>query len=184
MKTKTSGLGKLIYMEWLFPIYSYYKTLIKNELVYEVISPIIVATIAVILYGFYNKTDIALKSLAEILPSAISILIGFTAMLITILLTSSGENVNNIKSIETDIKFNKKPVTLYQKLHIQLTHALFNEIMLLLLIFFYLFISGVCKNKAVENISLFCSVYLMLNILLSILRGITSIFFSFYKNKD
>lgn len=183
MKKKSVGLGKIMYMEWLFPIHNYYKTLRLNEKVYEVIFPIIVATISVFLYSYFGKMGKALDSLSQILPSAISILIGFTAMLITILLTSSGENVNNLKKIETDVKLNKKLVTLYQKLHIQLTHALFNEIMLLLLIFFYLFVSGIFVDLVFQRVCLFFSVFLTLNILLSILRGITSIYFSFYNEK-
>ncbi len=183
MKKESDGLGKLIYMEWLFPIHNYYLTLKKNEVIYEVVSPILIATLSVCLYSYSNKTSIALSELSQILPTTISILIGFTAMLITILLTSSGKSVDELKEIETDVELNKKVVTLYQKLHIQLTHSLFNEIILMLIIFLYLFVSGLYKNKIFENITLFVSVFLILNILLSILRGITNIYFSFYKNK-
>lgn len=73
-----------------------------------------------------------MKALADLLPTAISILIGFTVTLITLLLTSSGENIDNIKKIITDKKVHGKVITLYQGLHIQFSHLLFSEVLLFL----------------------------------------------------
>lgn len=181
MKKETKGIGNLIYAEWLLPIQNYYASLRKNECIYEVIFPIIVSAISVLLYKLNNKVNLALNELSDILPTAISILIGFTAMLITILLTSSGSNVEKLKAITSKNKLNGKEIKLFQKLHIQLSHTLFSEIILMLLIFLYLFVNGLMINNTFECIVLFCTVYLTLNILLSILRGITNIYFSFYE---
>ena len=133
MKKETKGLGNLIYAEWLLPIQNYYASLRKNECIYEVIFPIIVSAIAVLLYKLNNKVNLALNELSGILPTAISILIGFTAMLITILLTSTGDNVEKLKNIKCNNKLNGKDINLFQKLHIQLSHTLFSEIILMLI---------------------------------------------------
>ena len=101
-------------------------------------------------------------------------------MLITLLLTSSGENVEQLKKIITTKTLYKKPLTLYQGLHIQFSHSLFSEIFLLLLIFFYLFLKGIGVSLVISVILLFSEIYLTLNILLSILRGIANLYFSFY----
>ena len=65
-------------------------------------------------------------------------------------------------------------------LHIQFSHSLFSEIFLLLLIFLYLFLKGVGLHIAVGVVILGIEIYLTLNILLSILRGVANLYFSFY----
>ncbi len=182
-KKSQKGLGKYIYMEWLIPIKDYYCSIRKNEVTFEIATPVIIAFVCSILYFVNGKFLIALDKLAELLPTAISILIGFTVMLITLLLTSSGENVNLLKSIETEKILYKKPLTLYQGLHIQFSHSLFSEIFLLLLIFFYLFLKGLDIQNEFSIAFLFIEIYLTLNILLSILRGIANLYFSFYNSK-
>lgn len=182
MKSRRVGLSSFIYTEWLRPIVDYYLTIKRNEAMFEIILPVIAAVICVCSYYFYGDVNRALKALADLLPTAISILIGFTVMLITLLLTSSGENIDNIKKIITDKKVHGKAITLYQGLHIQFSHLLFSEVLLLLIVFFYLFLSGLGWVKGKDIAFLGIEVYLTLNILLSILRGIANLYFSFYRS--
>lgn len=181
MKRKSQGgFGKYIYMEWLIPIKDYYFSIRKNEVIFEIAVPMLISAVCSFMYFSNGKVFIALNGLAELLPTAISILIGFTVMLITLLLTNSGDNVELLKTIESDKVLYKKPVTLYQGLHIQFSHSLFSEIFLLLLIFLYLFLKGVGLHIAVGVVILGIEIYLTLNILLSILRGVANLYFSFY----
>ena len=183
MQKEKSGLGKYIYMEWLFPVKDYYFSIRKSEVMFEITIPIISALICSTLYFLNNKVFIALEGLANLLPTAISILIGFTVMLITLLLTSSGENVTKLKGTETDKVLYGHKVSLYQGLHIQFSHSLFSEIVLLLTIFVYLFWDGLGMSVLPGIAFLIIEIYLTLNVLLSILRGITSLYFSFYHQK-
>ena len=181
MKKQRFGLGKLIYMEWLFPVKDYYFSLRKNEIVFELLIPACIASICTLLYHLHDKVLIALVGLSELLPTAISILIGFTVMLITLLLTSSGKNVEFLKENELDKMLYGKKINLFQGLHIQFSHSLFSEIVLLLTILAFLFWNGLVIPYVVAIVFLWIEVYLTLNILFSILRGITSLYFSFYK---
>lgn len=54
----------------------------------------------------------------------------------------------------------------------------------MLLIFLYLFLKGVGLHMAVGVGMLGIEIYLTLNILLSILRGIANLYFSFYNSKN
>ena len=173
------GLGKHIYMEWIIPIRDYYCSIRKNEVVFEIISPLLISLTCVAFYFHNGKLIVALDGLSDLLPTAISILIGFTVMLITLLLTSSGDNVERLKKLETEKVLYKKPLTLYQGLHIQFSHSVF----LLLLIFFYLFLKGIGISPLASGAVLFVEIYLTLNILLSILRGIANLYFSFYNTQ-
>lgn len=80
------GLGKHIYMEWIIPIRDYYCSIRKNEVVFEIISPLLISLTCVAFYFHNGKLIVALDGLSDLLPTAISILIGFTVMLITLLL--------------------------------------------------------------------------------------------------
>lgn len=183
MKKHSFGLSNFIYTEWLRPIFDYYVAIKKNEAVFEILVPGVIAVGASCLYSHAGKVESALRALSDLLPTAISILIGFTVMLITLLLTSSGENIEKLKTIKTDKKLHSKEITLYQGLHIQFSHSLFSEILLLLLVFFYLFLLGLGWNVAPGPFFLVVETYLTMNILLSILRGIANLYFSFYKSQ-
>ena len=182
MRGRSPGLSKYIYTEWLRPIIDYYRAIKKNEAMFEIIIPIGTSAVCAGLYHYFGEVGHALSALSELLPTAISILIGFTVMLITLLLTSSGENVDRIKKITSDKELHGKKITLYQGLHIQFSHSLFTEVFLLLIVFFYLFLYGLGWSRKLGAIFLGVEVYLTLNILLSILRGIANLYFSFYSN--
>lgn len=184
MKQRSFGLSNLIYTEWLRPIFHYYVAIKKNEAVFEIVLPGVIAITSSFLYSKAGKVEAALSAMSELMPTAISILIGFTVMLITLLLTSSGENIEKIKSIKTDKKLHNKEITLYQGLHIQFSHSLFSEILLLLLVFFYLFLKGLGWSAGVGPLFLAIETYLTLNILLSILRGVANLYFSFYNTQN
>lgn len=102
MKTRSSGLSNFIYTEWMRPIIDYYLAIKKNEAMFEIVLPAVTAVICTGLYNSFGDVSHALSALAELLPTAISILIGFTVMLITLLLTSSGESIDRLKKIAID----------------------------------------------------------------------------------
>lgn len=134
------GLGHYVYMEWLFPIRDYYSSIRKNEVVFEIVIPFAISLFCTHVCFMRGQLLVALDKLSELLPTVISILIGFTVMLITLLLTGNGSNIRLLReTIDESKMLHKKPLTLYQKLHIQFSHSLFSEISLLLFIFFYLF---------------------------------------------
>lgn len=182
MKDTSAGLSKYIYSEWLLPIIDYYRTLKKNEAMFEIILPLVVAVICTTLYKHFGDVSLALATLAELLLTAVSILIGFTGLLITLLVTSSGENIDRLKAITAEKKLHRGKMTLYQGLHIQFSHSLFSEIILVLIVFFYLFLNGLNWLGELETIFLGIEVYMTLNIFFSIIRGIANIYFSFYKS--
>ena len=180
MKEKTWGFGQIMFMEWLFPVFDYYSSLRKSERRFEIILPLLAAMVSSAVYVKISKVSIALDALAELLPTAVSILIGFTVMLITLLLTTDSEQIRKIKAEITENRVRGKKITLYQKLHIQLTESLFSEVFLLLAVFAYLFYSGITSVLLTEIAFLLVEVYLTAHILLGIIRSITHLYCVFY----
>ena len=182
MKKETRGLGRVIFMEWLIPVFDYYSSVRKNEAVFEMLVPLIISVLSSCAYGTVGKITIALDALADLLPSAISILIGFTVMFITLLLTSETPAIDELKTENTENKVHGKNITLYQKLHIQLTESLFSEVILLLVTFGYLFYKGIGSSFTFEAIILAIEVYLTLHILLGIIRSMTHLYCVYFGN--
>ena len=127
------NLGNFLYLEWCKPIFDYYLTLKFKHFTFEIFFPAIIGILCSAAYERIEKVDIALNALSDLMPTAISILIGFTTMLITLLLTSSGENIDKLKCHNTNQKLNGEIISLYQSLHIQFSHSLFSEIIFLIL---------------------------------------------------
>ncbi len=178
------GLGNHIYMEWLVPVADYYSSIRKNEAIFEIAIPMLAALFCSCSYNIRGKLFIALNGLSDLLPTAVSILIGFTVMCITLLLTSSGDSIERLKKKHTAKNLHGKNMTLYQGLHIQFTHSLFSEVILLLLILVHLFLKGIWLPVSIGMALLIFEIYLTLNILLSILRGISNLYFSFYNSSQ
>lgn len=180
MRGDKKGLGRILFLEWVFPLKDYYLSTSQNELIFENLMPIIIAAITTIICECNKVVALSTDKLAEILLTLTSVLIGFSVMLVTLLLTSSGDGVNVLKEKKTSKKIYDKSVNLFQKLHIQFVTSLINEIILLLLVLLYYFISGMIKEGVWQCAFLLVFVYMILFILLSIMRGITNVYFSYY----
>ena len=102
MRGDRKGLGEYLYFEWLYPVKDYFKSTSKNELVFEMLMPLGISLITTIIYANNNLVAIAASKLAEILLTLTSILIGFSVMLVTLLLTSGGTGVEKLKEKEIE----------------------------------------------------------------------------------
>lgn len=180
MRGDKKGLGGWIYLEWLYPIKDYFISSYKNEILFEIIMPIIISTIVTGICMIHNNVSLVVMNLADVLITLTSILIGFSVMLVTLLLTSGGEGVKKLKEKTLKKKLYNKEISLYQKLHIQFVYSLVSEIFLLISIMLFYFIQSIIGNGIWQCIFLLGFITVILNILLSILRGITNVYFSYY----
>lgn len=152
--------------------------------IYELVIPAVIGLVCASVYACNNKVEIALGKLCDILPDTIAILIGFSTLLITLLLTGNEKAIDRLKKQKTEMELDNCKVSLYQCLHIQFTHSIFTEILLILLIFLYLFLKVFRFPVIVHTIFLGLFVILTLNIFLSLLRGITNLYFSYFKEPN
>ena len=183
MKKSKKTIGRILYFEWVILVIDYFESISLKEKIFDVLMPFGVGIIISIICMCCGKTNFATKQLADVLISLISILIGFSVMLVTLLLTSGGKGIEELKEIKTDkIIYNEK-VSLFQKLHIQFTFSLICEISLLIIILAYYFFTTVANIGNVEILFLVIFISMTLNILLSILRGIVNVYFVYYGNK-
>lgn len=181
MRGDKKGFGKVLYLEWLLPVADYFCSSKRNEIIFEVIVPALTAVIVTIICININVINIVTRRMADVLITLTSILIGFSAMLVTLLLTSGGSGIDELKKIKTKIKVHNKEITLFQKMHIQFVYILISEIILLISVLLYYFLSSVFRAGSWQCFFLEIFVFMILNILLSILRGITNVYFLYYR---
>lgn len=176
-------MGEKINLEWLHLLIDYYVTTKGKDLLSEIIVPMLFSVFVTTIYFTRNLAFYALEGLSNILPTVMSFLIGFTVMLITLLMTINGDSITTLKNKDSEKKLNGKKISLFQCLLIQFAHILFSEVVLMLLVFLYMFWNGIGMPLWIATVVLFVQVYQVLNILFSTIRGVTNLYFSFFKQK-
>lgn len=182
MKNNKGDLREILYLEWLYPIRDYFKSSEKRELIFDVFVPIILSVAIYCVSLWRDAIEVTTDKLASMLFSVTSVLIGFSIMLVTILLTSGGDGVKELKDRVIKKKLYGKNITLFQKLHIQFIYSLVTEVLLLLVILLFYFMHDTLEVYSKDGYFLLVFVFGILNILFSLIREITNIYFSFYRN--
>lgn len=165
------NLGGKVYGEWLYLFKDFYELEKPNEKNFEIFIPLIISSIVTLIYYYVNKVELAVNALSEILVSIIAILIGFTISCITVLIFRKDE-----EKIKERILYGKS-ITINKYLIVNFVYVLLVESFTLIFIFAVLFINGICQNKIILIIELFLYVLLLLHIMFTIIRSITSLYF-------
>ncbi len=174
-------MKKKLNLEWIRIIIDYFSISNKNDKNTEIMLPIIISTITSMIYYIWNDTVHALKIFSELLLNLDSILIGFTGILVTLLLTTENKTINILKEKEIDRKLYGKKVSLFDLLHILFTNSLLNELILLFIVLFNLFLMGLICNKEICLIGLMVEEFMILNIIFSMMRGVNNLYWTFKK---
>ena len=175
-------MKKKINLEWLIIPIDYIK--VSDDIRTVVKLPIVISILTSILYYLFNDTVHALKVFSDLLLNLDSILIGFTGILVTLLLTTENKTIDILKANKTDKKLHGKKVSLYDLLHILFTNALLNELILLLVVLFNLFLLGLTCNKLISTIGLVVEEYMILNIIFSMMIGVNNMYWTFKKDGE
>ena len=173
-KQNKKGLG----LEWTVIYFHYYSSLRFRMTLREIIVPMIISLGCSLFYGFFGKAEKGLCVLSGLLPSIIAILIGFSVMILTILTTNENNKLNYSK---TGIKVHNKEISYHQLILIRSTHVLFNEIILLLVVFVYFYFHGLdCLDNVWNCIFLAIETYLIINIFVSIFNSVVTIYCAYF----
>lgn len=116
--------------------------------------------------------------------TVLALFVSFTVGYLSILITSSSENVNALKQDESKEFFdeNGRPYTLYQILMTEITYTVLVEISVLLVCVIEKFLINCFMSQVLK---IFCSinVSLFVYVLLLILVDVKNLYFSFWKSK-
>ena len=106
----------------------------------------------------------------------------FTGILVTLLLTTENKTIDILKEKKTDKILYGKKVSLYDLLHRLFTNALLNELILLIIVLFNLFLMGLICNELITTIGLMVEENMILNIIFSMMIGVNNMYWTFKNN--
>lgn len=118
------------------------------------------------------------------LITVLTLFISFSMAYLSIIITSSGKSINDMKKINSKRYFldkGKRPCNLYQVLSTDITYTLITEILFLMLIFFQKLAMYLFHNIMIK-IFIALNVALLLHVLLLMMTTVKNIYYSFWNN--
>jgi hypothetical protein len=165
-----------MYLEFLLLIADYFRTVSKRIFFFEWLFPFCIGIGSFVLLYFGSSTS-ATSVFKDNAINMLGILVGFSIMVITILTTGQGQNLDEIKNKKTDIKINKEQITLFRLLLINFTYSVIIEICLIIVCLIYpLLIANTELNANLKYIGFSILVFLILHIMLLNMRNLTDFY--------
>lgn len=166
---------------WFLIVLEYYSMIDKSTAVSVHIIPMMISITSLFMLLAYDMPTSSLNVFSNLIPTIDSILIGFTVMLITILLTSDSKYVNNIKNIKSKSKVFDKDISLFQNMHIQFCYLLITEVLLLIISILYILLQEIVCSKVFTSAFWILACYFTFSVLFGIIRGISNLHFAFFR---
>ena len=162
----------------------------KGELILFIVVPISIGFFFLIFdHLLYTTRDFSLDSFVvdfiNQLITMLTLFISFSMAYLSLIITSSSENINNLKNTESEeyrLKKSRKGCTLYQVIVCEITYTLVIEIIFLLIIFFFFFLMYMSCD-IVLKIVIALDITLLVHVLLVLMITIKDIYYSFWKSE-
>lgn len=171
------------------PIKDFYNIRIKSEKIIIIVFPILVGCISYLI-SFYISPDSKISRFEfvnDIIGQFITILalfISFNMGYLSLILTSSSKNVEDMKTAYSDKRFkdkkSKAPYSVYEILTSEITYTLIMEIFFLMLCIFEKILLGIFSN-AILRIIICLNVAAMIHIVIMLLVIVKNIYFGFWR---
>lgn len=174
--------------EYFEPIVDFFKMKTKKELVAYIGIPFIIGGVYWItcqLFCAKNafQLDVFMNDFINALITVMALFVTFSLTYLTILITSSSENVKDLKASASKVyEIDKNPVTLFQVLMCDLVYTIFLEIIILVISFVQKFLISI-SSFSVIRVFIIVDIILLSHIILMILRIVKNLYFSFWKAK-
>lgn len=168
-------------IEFILLVFDYFKVLKRRDFVSEWVLPLIIS--ALVFVSNRGACDLleSFRNSSGTITNLLGVLIGFSIAVITLLLTASSKNIEEIKTYTTQYKISGKQLTLYDLLLIHYSYSVVIEILLTI---FNLIIPGLLKEyspRLIVNLLNSFNIFLVSHILLLTIRNITGFYFTLMK---
>lgn len=166
-----------MYLEFIYLILDYFKTISRRIFIYEWIVPFLISltVFAFLLCGSSTASTTVFKDNSI---NLLGILVGFSITIITILTTGQGENIEAIKKKKIQVIIAGKKISLFRHLLINFTYSVVIEIILIIFCLIYpLFLDNIPFNNVVKYIGFSILVFSIIHLLLLTIRNLTDFYF-------
>lgn len=173
-----------MYFEYLVLILDYFKTLNRRLFLFEWLLPLIIGSFILVSLLDLNSYEVV-KSFRNESITLLGILAGFSITLITILTTGHSKNLDEIKTIESDIKINGQNISLYQVFLINFTYSVVTEVFLIIFNLIYpFFLYQFEFSKMVKLVVFTLSAMILVHVLLLTIRNMVNFYFTLLAKRD
>jgi hypothetical protein len=173
-------IGQCFYLEFLYPITDYFRTLKWKEAYFELAFPLLIAILAYCLSITTFNFD-KLGSFIGYIINFLAILIGFSITAVTILSSESGRRFEMLQRTETKRNIGKKPISTYQLILITFIYVILVEFFTLAYnLAYYLFLMNTLFQSYYRLI-IGINIFLMFHVIMLNIRNITNFYFIFWK---
>jgi hypothetical protein len=162
----------------------------KNEAIFFVICPILVAGSFLVLDHFLKATrsfelDSFVNDIINQLITVLALFVSFSLAYLSIITTSSSKNVDGLKETPSSVYIlngSNEYCSLYQVLVSEITYTLFFDIFFLFLVFIEKFVIYVSNDTIIKYI-IATDIALFTHVLILMLVSIKNIYFSFWRSE-
>ena len=170
------------------PVKTFYGMKKSNEKKLYIVMPLIIGIICLLVSLFMHRSgnEETLTIMNDIVNQFITIMalfISFTMAYLTILITSSSKNVEDLKKTDSDIKNEYGEFySIYQEVTTEITYAVIIEILFLIVCVFEKFVINYVCSDAMK---FFCAldIAMFIHILLLMLIIVKDIYYTFWKSR-
>lgn len=167
-----------MYIDFLLLFFDYYRTLTKRIFLFEWLVPLF-GSVFVYFSFFVNENSLPIfQNYRETIISLLGVLIGFSITVITLLITTNNNNVEGLKSFETNYKIGNKKINLFDLLVMNFSYSIIVEIFLIVAILFYPAIKTIFNiSDTVGFVFLSVSCFSIIHLLFLYLRNVCDLYF-------
>lgn len=164
-----------MYLEFLFLVYDYFKTLSLRTFIYEWLLPALIGLLSFVSIRWVHLT-INYTLFVNSSITLLGVLLGFSIMVITIFTTSSNPNIEAIKTKMTEYTIFQNKISLYRLLLINFSYLIIAQSFVILSFFIGLLVKSFLPTDILTVLFSVFSVFIFHIILLTI-RNITDFYF-------
>ncbi len=169
-----------MFREFLILIYDYF-SISKKYLFFDIALPIIATSI--LAYFAYEIIIFNDSYLGQII-TLLGILAGFNTTVISVLTSTSNNNIDQLKEKHSGKRISGKKINLFQELYIYISYSiLISFLVISVCIFGYLLPTYKLFSSTIFSIIGFLTVFLILHIMFLNIRNISFLYFTFFNQK-
>lgn len=173
-------IGQCFYLEFLYPITDYFRTLNRKEAYFELALPLLIGILAY----WLSVTAVNFEKLGSFIGYIINflaILIGFSITAVTILSSESGHRFEMLQKAESKRNIGGKTISTYQLILITFIYVILIEFFTLAYnLVCYLFLMNTIL-KSYYRLIIGVNIFLMFHVIMLNIRNVTNFYFIFWK---
>ena len=168
-------------IEFVYLIADYFKTLERRITLYDWVLPTLISIVFSVLIWHGNISSVVVGFKNSVI-SVLGILVGFSITLITIIITSNNENLQELKTTSSNVRIGDSYISIYRLLLINYSYTVVIEVFIIVFCLLYPFILATLNIPyCIKIIGFGMLLFWVLHVFLITVRNLTDFYFTISK---